>query len=596
MSRRAAFSIAVVVALIALILVILRGCDEEKETRPEIDSDKFIPGVPAPRAFKYEIPFTDDAGIDFVHFTGSFVDAKGGNSRYLPECMGPGVVLFDADGDEHLDLFVANGTTYASDPQRTERGHPTSRFFRGLGDLKFADATKEVGLALELQGTGGAAADIDSDGDQDLLITGWGGLRLFRNDGTRFTDVTANAGLATRPWTDKGGHQGPDWSTSAAFFDCDRDGDLDLFVCNYAKWCPANDVFDSVNGIDKSFAIPRKYEGNTCRLFRNDGQGVFEDVTEQSGILSKRGKAKSLGVALWDFNRDGILDIVVANDAEPNFLYLSTGPGRYEERAQRGNIGYDENGRTRAGMGIAAADYLNDGVAGIPIGNFAGEPVALYRQQGESARFRDVTQQVGVSGPTQKLLTFGLLWADLDLDGLQDIVLANGHLEPDIQEVKPMIPYRQRLTLLRNMGRSFRDWTNAAGPGFRAPLAARGLATADLDQDGDLDLVVGDNASGIRILRNDQDTGHHWLRVELTGKKPNLDAIGAMVVLEADGITQRRLVHTGSSYASQSELVVTFGLGRCTKIDQLTVVWPDGKRQVVPGASVDRVVMVIRSP
>ena len=551
----------------------LSACSDEEEPEPTIDPGEYVPSSSNEGAMD-PIPFTDvtDAvAVSFVHQTGGF-QTDDGPSRYLPECMGPGVVLFDADGDGDQDLFIPNGANF---PGRTDVPTGTrSCFLENVGPFQFKDRTEDAGLGLEgVHGLGGAAADMDGDGDNDLLVTSWGGVRLMRNDGNlKFQDVTEVSSLKTENWKDESGNEGPDWSTSVAIFDVDKDQDLDIFVCNYAKWCPENDVFDTLDGTNKSFAIPKKYESNSCRLFRNVGEGRFEDVTTEMGIYLK--KAKSLGVALWDFNEDGTLDVVVANDTQPNFLFLSAEDGTFEECGLKANIAYDEDARVRAGMGIAAGDYRNDGTPGIPIGNFSGEPVALYRKEG-AARFRDVTQQAGVAGPTQGSLTFGVLWVDTDLDGYQDLVLANGHLEPEVQKVQGTVSYAQRMILLRNEKGTFKDWSRAAGPAFDSPLVARGLACADLDDDGDLDLVVGCNGGPVRFLRNDQDGGNS-LRVTLKGKAPNANAIGAMIEMKIGDTTQRRLVHTGSSYASQSEFTQTFGLGSQTSVTSLRVLWPDG--------------------
>jgi hypothetical protein len=550
--------------------------------------DRYIP--PPPEASPLPpIRFVEvglSAGLEHLHATGAFQFDDGGPSRYLPECMGPGVILFDADQDGRDDVFVTNGCAFPGRPEADPR--PTWRFFRNEGGLRFTDQTTEAGLDVTAYGMGGAAADVDGDGDPDLLVTTWGGLRCFRNrletGRLRFEEATAEAGLLTEGWTDDRGRRGPDWATAAAFFDADGDGDLDLFVANYACWSPEADVFATVDGVNKSFTIPDRYDGSTCRYFENTGSGRFQERTREAGVHST--KAKALGIALWDMDDNGFLDVIVANDQEPNLLYLNHG-GRFEEAGVRYGIAYDENARTRAGMGIDAGDFLNDGLVAVPIGNFSNEPVALYVRE-ELALFRDLTSKARVAAVTQLPLTFGCLLVDADLDGFLDLALANGHLEPEIQRVQRQVAYRQRPMLLRNQGDgTFRDWTDAAGPAFAEAFVGRALAASDLDGDGDPDLVFTDNAGGIRLFRNDGPRVEEPLRIRLRGRPPNREAIGARVRVTTPGRTQTRLVRTGSSYLAQSSLEILVAGGPIDGTIQVEVRWPLGRtlrRELAPGA------------
>lgn len=579
MNPRVWLPLAAAALLGGLILVVaLRPALPSPATGPVIPQERYIPPDPVTPALP-PLPFSEvspqDSGLAFRHQSGAHT-RNGAPSRFLPECMGPGVVLFDADTDGDLDLFVPSGTDFTG--SSTEARDARSALFLNDGALRFHPAPPSAGLTLICQGMGGAAADIDGDGDQDLLVTSWGGARLFRNESSRaiprFTDVTDSAGLANSGWTDAAGHRGPDWSTSAAFFDADNDGDLDLFLANYVKWTPETDVFATIDGRRKSFTNPERYHGNSCRFLLGDGRGHFEDNTRAAGVFNEEGK--SLGVALCDVDDDGRLDVVVANDTQPNFLYRNLGGGRFKECGLDAGIAYDENARTRAGMGIAVADTRNDGVPVIAIGNFANEPVALYRMEAPLF-FRDVTQQEGVAAVTTRMLTFGVLFADLDSDGMQDLLLANGHIEPHIQDVQGSISYEQPLQALRNCGGGrFEDWKRFAGAPFSTPMVARGLAAADLDADGDLDLVAATNGGPLRLLRNDSTDSQRAMRIQLSGRAPNTNAIGARVTLITRNGRQQRLVHTGSSYLSQSELVLHFGLAAGDEALKLDIRWPDG--------------------
>jgi enediyne biosynthesis protein E4 len=541
-----------------------------------IPQSAYIPPSAAPAASS-PVRFTNvtqQAGIDFRQENGGFVD-EGRASRYMPESMGPGVALFDFDGDEDLDIFVPNSLSF--DPKAPKSAAPTARLYRNEGEWRFTDATESSGLGVRMYGMGASAADYDGDGDSDLLMTAWGGMRLMQNRSGRFVDVTRAAGLEDKGWRDSSGRTGPSWPTSTAFFDADGDGLLDLFVAYYVQWSPEVDVYSTMDGARKSYAKPDLYHGSTCRLFLQRA-GRFVDATEDSGVFNDSGKA--LGVTLWDFNRDGRLDIAVANDTQPNFLFESLGGGKFIERGLEAGIAYDENGGTRAGMGIDAASVDNDDNAAIAIGNFSREPVSVFKLAPAGVA-RETSQQSGVAAPTYLPLTFGLQFADLDLDGWQDLVTVNGHIEPIVQEVEAEVSYRQPLVLLGNDRRGrFVDWSAGSGAAVLEPIVGRGLAVGDIDADGDLDMVISENNGPLRLLRNDTPlAGRRFLRVTLEGSKPNTDAIGASLELEAGGITQRRVVRTGSSYMSQSELTQTFGVPEGEA--RLRIVWPDGAEQIV---------------
>ena len=499
---------------------------------------------------------TAGAGISYRHNSGAF------GAKYLPETMGPGCAFLDYDGDGWLDILIANGMDWPG--QKKQQSTP--RLYRNNRDGTFTDVTRAAGLAIEMYGMGVAVADYNNDGWPDILFTGVGQNRLFQNTGKgHFIDVTDKAGLGGRSA----------FSTSAMWFDFDRDGMLDLFVCNYVKWSPEHDVFCSVDGKHKSYCTPEAYRGSTCWLFRNRGNGTFEDVTAKSGIFDA--SSKSLGVALIDYDRDGWPDMVVANDTQPNKLYRNARNGTFEEIAVRAGLAFSEDGKARAGMGIDVADFENSGVSGIAITNFDNEMMALYRG-GSSGNYSDIALKAGVGQLSRSSLGFGCVFFDADLDGRIDLVAANGHIDATVRNIRSNVGYAQPPHMFLNEGGgTFRDVAREVGAEFAAPKVARGVACGDFDRDGDVDVLVTSNQGPAYLYRNDVANGNRSIRFRLVGTKSNRDAVGAVVrVFTPDG-AQLRVVKTGSSYLSQSELAVTFGIGRRESADRLVIEWPSGR-------------------
>ncbi len=501
---------------------------------------------------------TSAAGIQFRHNSGAF------GSKFLPETLGPGCAFFDYDADGWLDILLVNSMGWPG--HRTERA--TMRLYRNNRNGTFTDVTERAGLAVEMYGMGVAIGDYNNDGFPDLLVTAVGQNRLFQNNGRgQFIDVTAKAGLGGRSA----------FSTSAIWFDFDRDGLLDLLVCNYVKWSAAHDVFCSLDGKRKSYCTPEAYHGETCWLFRNRGNGTFEDVTAKSGIFDST--SKSLGVALLDYDRDGWPDILIANDTQPNKLYRNLRNGTFEDVAVRAGAAFSDDGKARAGMGVDAADFDNSGAEGIAITNFDNEMMALYRL-GQDGAYKDAAQAAGVAQPSRASLGFGCAFLDIDLDGHLDLVAVNGHIDETVRRIHGNVGYAQPPHLFLNNGKgAFHDVAAQAGGGFEQPKVARGLAYGDFDRDGSPDLLITTNQGPAYLYRNQQLSGNRSLRLRLTGVKSNRDAIGSLVrVFSPDGAQSRR-VKSGSSYLSQSELTVTFGLGKRDSAARLVIEWPSGAVQ-----------------
>jgi len=507
------------------------------------------------------LKFTDvtaQAGIHFQHNSGAY------GGKLLPETLGSGCAFLDYDNDGWQDILLVN----AMDWPGHKRQRSTPRLYHNNRDSTFTDVTKATGLDIEMYGMGVAVGDYDNDGFPDLLITCVGQSRLFHNTGKgTFTEVTRTSGLQ--------GHQG--FSTSAVWFDYDRDGLLDLFICNYVRWSSEHDVFCSVDGQHKSYCTPEAYRGDTSWLFHNRGNGTFEDVTATSGIFDS--SSKSLGVAMIDYDQDGWPDLLVANDTQPNKLYRNLGNGKFKDVAVDAGLAFSAEGKARAGMGVDVGDFENSGRPGIAITNFDNEMIGLYRAA-RPGIYDDIAVAAGIGLPSRTTLGFGCAFLDVDLDGSLDLAVANGHIDETVRNIRGNTGYAQPAQLFLNQGSGkFRDVASEVNGGFEQPKVGRGLAFADFDRDGDLDILMTTNNGPAFLYRNDQSAGNRSIRFRLTGTRSNRDAIAAIVRIYYNGQTQSRTVRGGSSYLSQSELPVTFGVGKRDKIERATVEWPSGRTE-----------------
>ena len=499
---------------------------------------------------------TTQAGIHFTHNNGAF------GKKWLPETMGPGCAFIDYDNDGYPDILLVNGEDWPGHPHA---GPTTPKLYHNNHDGTFTDVTRKAGLAVPMFGLGVAVGDYDNDGFDDLFITALGQSHLFHNNGNgTFTDVTKSAGLL-----------GPsEFSTSAAWVDYDRDGKLDLVVANYVQWTEQTDLYCTLDGAHKSYCTPESYKGTSLRLWHNLGGGKFEDATQKAGLGDPT--SKSLGITILDYNGDGWPDILIANDTQPNKLYLNKKDGTFEERGVTSGIAFSEDGVARAGMGVDAADYDHSGHPSVIISNFANQMVSLYHNEGNGL-FVDEAPQSEVGRATLVTLGFGCFFFDYDNDGWPDIFVADGHIEDQIERVQKRVSYAEPPHLFRNLGGGkFTEVTTQMGSAFATPKVARAAAYGDIDNDGFLDVLLTTNAGPAYLFHNEGGKNHS-LRIKLVGTKSNRDGIGAVVHIGAGSDKQWKMLRSGSSYLAQSELVLTFGLSAQTKADSVEIQWPSGQ-------------------
>ncbi len=516
---------------------------------------------------------TESSGLDFVHENGAVGD------KLMPETMGGGCAFFDYDNDWDQDVLLVNSDRWPDDDR--DGPPPTMGLYRNDGSGRFENVTAGSGLDVHLYGMGVAVGDYDGDGDVDVFLTAVGSNHLYRNDGGTFREVTDAARVG-------GGEK--EWSTGAGFADYDNDGDLDLVVCNYVRWSKEIDfeVDYRLVGVGRAYGPPANFEGTQPYLYRNNGDGTFSEVANASGLhvtnpATGLPVSKALSLGLVDADGDGWMDILVGNDTVGNFFFHNQGDGTFKEDAAAMGLAYDREGNATGAMGVDAGYYRNDASLGFFIGNFANEMTSIYVSQGDPSMYADEAIVEGVGSPSRLMLTFGLILFDYDLDGRLDLLQANGHLEEEINVVQASQHYQQRAQLFWNAGPDARSTFvpvdgDTVGD-LSTPIVGRGAAYADIDGDGDLDVLLTQVGRRPLLLRNDQDLGNHWVRIKLIGRRPNVNAIGAWIDATVGDIHIRRQVMPTRSYLSQVELPITIGLGSADRIAQLTVTWPDRRRE-----------------
>jgi hypothetical protein len=502
-------------------------------------------------------------------------------NRYLPETMGPGVAFFDYDNDGWVDLFLVNsGAADFYKPEKPLR----NALYKNNRDGTFTDVTDKAGVAGGQQfGMGCAIADYDNDGHQDILVTAYGRCTLYRNNGNgTFTDVTEKAGVAS-----------PGWTTSAVWFDYDNDGRLDLFLCSFVQYSINNDVFCGDNKLGKRFyCIPRVFKPTSSVLFRNNGDGTFTKTSAGTDI--ERAMGKALGVVATDINNDGLLDLFVANDTVQNFLFANRGKGKWSEIALQAEVGFSSNGTPRSGMGVDAADFNGDGKQDLFVANVDQEMFSLYRNEGNEF-FSDVAAPNAVAQSTRLLSGWGLKFFDYDNDGLVDLFLANGHPDDMIESYSRQVRYKEPLLLFRHDGAKLVNVSALSGPVFQKVYPARGLAVGDYNNDGRIDVIIGNNGEAPVLLKNNAGAGNHWIGLKLQGTSCNRDAIGATISWSANGVTRSRFKTHGGSYLSSHDMREVLGLGTAAKVDWVEIKWPQpsGRVERISDVPIDRYVTIV---
>ena len=570
------------VILILLWLVFQKEEQESTETTVTLPEVRQSNEQPPPQLPLVDV--TEESGIQFVHESGKY------GEKLLPETMGSGVAVFDYNGDGHQDILFVNSCRWDWDQSSDE---PSScKLYQGDGAFHFEDVTQSVGLTDSFYGMGVAVGDYDNDGDSDLYITAVGENRLYKNDNGTFLDVTKEAGVA--------GEEGL-WGTSCGFVDFDNDGLLDLFVCNYVNWSKENDLSQSftLDGETRAYGPPKAFAGSFSLLFHNLGNGQFEDVSLSAGIQVRNETTnvplgKAMGIAPVDFNRDGWIDFVIANDTVRNFMFENNKDGTFTEVGRLVGIAFDRSGNARGAMGIDTAMFRDQDTLAIGIGNFANEASALYMAKRGRRQFVDAAMATGFGPPTRQGLTFGLFFFDIDLDGRLDLLGANGHLEEEISKTQQSQQYEQPPQLFWNAGREASSelvavGRESVGEEFIEPIVGRGAAYGDFDGDGDADVVMSVSHGSPKVFRNDQSLNNHWVKIQLVGKSSNRDAIGATIELKHGDQYDARTLMPTKSYLSQCEKRVTFGLGKETEGSLSYIVnWPGGDREEFSSDLIDQ--------